>query len=67
MKALGGQVVECACVVKLSLLRPEELLEEKGHGEVSVWALMDESILTLNGLADPAIDTEGYKDDGETH
>mmetsp|Transcript_2081 Transcript_2081/g.4764 ORF Transcript_2081/g.4764 Transcript_2081/m.4764 type:complete len:223 (-) Transcript_2081:224-892(-) len=67
VKLLGGVVVECACIVELKFLNARKKLDGLNHKDVPIWALMDESILTLDGLKDPSIDTEGYKDDGEAH
>ena len=44
-----------------------EALDEEGHGDVPIWALVDETLVTLDGLKDPTIDTEGYVDDGLPH
>lgn len=60
----GGIVVECACVVEIKFLNAVKKLEENGHSTVAIWALMDESILTLNGLEDKNTNTEGYVDNG---
>lgn len=67
VKGLGGKVVECACVVEIKALNAEAKFKENGHSDVPIWALMDESILTLDGLKDDSIDTDGYVDDGEAH
>lgn len=62
VKAMGGTVVECACAVELKFLNAREKL-----GDVPIWALMSEEILTLDGIADESIPTDGYVDDGEAH
>jgi len=67
VKKLGGVPVECATVVEIKFLNARKKFDAEGHGEVPIWALIDEKILTLNGLEDQKIDTEGYVDDGEAH
>ena len=67
VKQMGGVPVEAACVVELKFLNAKKKFAENGHSDVPIWALMDENILTLDGLADPSIPTDGYKDDGEAH
>ena len=67
VKLVGGIVAECACVVELKFLNAGAKFAENGHSDVPIWAMMDESILTLDGMADESIDTEGYVDDGEAH
>lgn len=67
VKQMGGIPVEAACVVELKFLDARKKFAENGHSDVPIWALMDEEILTLDGLADPSIPTDGYKDDGEAH
>lgn len=72
VKMLGGVVVECACVVELKLfIDPTEesglpsrnkLMQTMGHGDVPIWGLISEDILT-NEAALP----EDYEDDGEEH
>ena len=66
-KNMGGTVVECACVVELKFLDARGAFDKKGHGDVPIWAMMSEDILTLDGLADASIPTDGYVDDGEAH
>mmetsp|Transcript_39638 Transcript_39638/g.64507 ORF Transcript_39638/g.64507 Transcript_39638/m.64507 type:complete len:104 (-) Transcript_39638:174-485(-) len=67
VKKLGGVVVECSCIVELKFLNARKKLDGLGHKDVPIWALMDESILTLDGLKSKDIDTTDYKDDGEAH
>uniref|UniRef100_A0A7S1E3C4 adenine phosphoribosyltransferase n=1 Tax=Thalassionema nitzschioides TaxID=33649 RepID=A0A7S1E3C4_9STRA len=72
VRMLGGAVVECACVVELKLfIDPSEesklpnrtkMLQDLGHGEVPIWGLISEDILT-----EEATLPEGYVDDGEEH
>lgn len=72
VKALGGVVVECACVVELKLFidpSPEsglpsrtKLFQELGHSEVPIWGLVSEDLLT-----EQAVLPEEYVDDGEDH
>jgi adenine phosphoribosyltransferase len=72
VKMLGGNVVECACVVELKMFidPPAEsglpsrtkLFHELGHESVSVWGLISEDLL-VNEAALPA----DYVDDGEEH
>ena len=57
----------CAQVVELKFLDARGAFDKKGHGDVPIWAMMSEDILTLDGLADASIPTEGYVDDGEAH
>lgn len=69
---LGGEVVECACVVELKMFwdPPKDaklpsrkaLFEAKGIAHVPVWGLISEDVLTVAGELPP-----GYKDDGEEH
>jgi adenine phosphoribosyltransferase len=69
---LGGTVVECACVVELKLfIDPSEesglpsrtkMMKALGHGDVPIWGLVSEDILT-----EEATLPEGYVDDGEEH
>lgn len=71
VKMLGGIVVECACVVELKLFidppaggppSRTKLLQDMGHGDIKIWGLISEDILTEEaGLPD------GYVDDGEEH
>jgi len=63
----GGVVPECVCVVEIKFLDARAAFEKKGYGAVPIWALMSEDILTLDGLKDPTIPTDGYVDDGEAH
>jgi len=67
VKVMGGEVVECACVVELKFLNAAAMFEQKGFGDVPIWALMSEEILELDGMASPDIPTDGYVDDGEAH
>ena len=67
IKKFEGKIVECACVVELKFLDARGAFDKKGHGDVPIWAMMSEDILTLDGLADASIPTEGYVDDGEAH
>ena len=67
VKGMGGIPVEAACVVELKFLDARKKFEENNHSDVPIWALMDEEILTLDGLAESSIPTEGYVDDGEGH
>ncbi len=67
VKLLKGVIVECACVVELKQLNARDKLDKLGYKDVPIWALMDESILTLDGLKAKDIPTEGYTDDGEAH
>ena len=67
VKKLGGVPVECATVVEIKFLNARKKFDGEGHNDVPIWALMDEEILTLDGLKDPTIDTSGYEDDGEAH
>ena len=72
VKMLEGIVVECACVVELKMfIDPPEgsglpnrtkMFEECGMGNVPVWGLISEDILT-----EEAALPEGYVDDGEEH
>ena len=55
VKGMGGEVVEAACVVELKFLNARKKFEESNHGDVPIWALMDEEILTLDGLKDESI------------
>ena len=66
VKKMGGTCVECCCVVEIQFLNARKKFADLGH-DVPIWALMDESILTLDGLKDPSIPTDGYVDDGEAH
>ena len=52
---------------RLRRLDARGAFDKKGHGDVPIWAMMSEDILTLDGLADASIPTEGYVDDGEAH
>lgn len=70
--AMGGEVVECACVVELKLFidppadsglpSRKKDWEKKGIGHVPVWGLVSEDILTLEGQV-----PDDYVDDGEEH
>ena len=72
VKMLHGTVVECACVVELKMFidpHPDtglpsrtKLLSDSGHGDVSIWGLISEDILTNEADLPP-----DYKDDGEEH
>ena len=65
--ASKGVVPECACVVEIKFLNARAAFEKKGYKHVPIWALMSEDILTLDGLQDPTIPSDGYTDDGEAH
>ena len=67
VKKLGGTCVECACVVEIKFLNAAAKFRSLGHGEIPIWALIDESVLVLDGLKCADIPTEGYVDDGEAH
>jgi len=72
IKMLKGVVVECACVVELKMfIDPPEgsglpnrtkMFESCGMGDVPVWGLISEDILTEEAKL-----PEGYVDDGEEH
>ena len=72
VKAMGGVVVECACVVELKMFvdpPPESGLpsrkkswEQKGIADVPIWGLINEDLLTLEGEV-----PDDYVDDGEEH
>lgn len=72
VKACGGTVVECACVVELKMFidPPAEsglpsrtkLFNDCKIGDVPVWGLVSEDVLT-NEAELPS----GYVDDGEEH
>jgi adenine phosphoribosyltransferase len=69
---LGGEVVECACVVELKMFidPPEDsglpnrtkLFTSQNINHVPIWGLISEDILTLEAKL-----PEGYVDDGEEH
>ena len=61
---LGGVVVECACVVELKMFIPsrQSMYDKMGMGDVAVWGLISEDILTIEAKLPP-----GYVDDGEEH
>ena len=69
---MGGEVVECACVVELKMfVDPPEASglpsrtkswAAKGISNVPVWGLVSEDILTLEGEV-----PDDYVDDGEEH
>jgi adenine phosphoribosyltransferase len=62
IKLFKGVVVECACVVEIKALNARQAFEKKGYGDVPIWGLISEEILTLEGTL-----PEGYVDDGEAH
>ncbi|KAL7470978.1 hypothetical protein ACHAXS_011267 [Conticribra weissflogii] len=72
VQMLGGEVVECACVVELKMFidPPEEtglpsrtkLFESMKINHVPVWGLISEDILDVEATL-----PEGYVDDGEEH
>jgi orotate phosphoribosyltransferase len=72
VKLLEGTVVECACVVELKMFvnpPPEsglpsrsKLFQQLGHGDVPVWGLISEDLLTNEAKLD-----KDYVDDGEEH
>ena len=72
VKMLGGVVVECACVVELKMFidppadsgmpNRTKLFESSDMGDVPVWGLISEDILTVEAAL-----PEGYTDDGEEH
>lgn len=69
---LGGEVVECACVVELKMfIDPSEesglpsrtkLFKSSNINHVPVWGLISEDVLTNEATL-----PEGYVDDGEEH
>ncbi|GAB5359342.1 hypothetical protein AAMO2058_000535800 [Amorphochlora amoebiformis] len=67
VQLMGGVVAECACIVEIKFLNARKKLDGLGYKDVPIWALMDESILNLDGLKAKDIDTKEYKDDGEAH
>eukprot|EP00501_MAST-03F_sp_TOSAG23-6_P001595 GSMAST32.ASY1.ANO1.1661.1 assembled CDS len=68
VKKFGGVCVECACIVELKCLNAREKFRGLGYSEIPIWALMDESILTVDGLAKLSDeDRKLYVDDGEGH
>jgi len=67
VKKLGGVPIECATIFEIKFLNARKKFDEEGHGDVPIWALVDETLVTLDGLKDPTIDTEGYVDDGLPH
>mmetsp|Transcript_28178 Transcript_28178/g.49649 ORF Transcript_28178/g.49649 Transcript_28178/m.49649 type:complete len:231 (+) Transcript_28178:89-781(+) len=67
VQLLGGTVAECACIVELKFLNARKKLDSEGYTKTPIWALMDESILTLDGMKCKDIPTDGYVDDGEAH
>ncbi|CAB1107596.1 unnamed protein product [Ectocarpus sp. CCAP 1310/34] len=48
VKGLGAEVVECACMIELKALNGVGKLHER-HGDVPVWSLISENILTVKG------------------
>lgn len=72
VKMLKGTVVECACVVELKMfIDPPEasglpsrtkLFKDLGHGDIPVWGLISEDVLTNEAKL-----PDGYVDDGEEH
>lgn len=64
VKKLGGVPVECAAVVEIKYLNARKKLDAEGHGDVPYWALMDETMITLDGIEDSGIDIKDYVDDG---
>jgi adenine phosphoribosyltransferase len=72
VKKLGGTVVECACVVELKMFidpsvesglpNRTKMLKGLGCGDVPIWGLISEDILTSEAKL-----PEGYVDDGEEH
>ena len=64
---VGGIIYEAVAIVEIKSLKAREKFSSEGYGDVSVYSIMDEKDLTLNGLEDDSIDTDGYIDDGEAH
>ncbi|GKY93961.1 hypothetical protein MPSEU_000363000 [Mayamaea pseudoterrestris] len=72
VKMLGGNVVECACVVELKMFidptlesglpSRSKLFTELGHEDVPIWGLISEDLLQTQA----ALPTD-YVDDGEEH
>ena len=60
IKACGGEVTECGCMVELKFLKGRDRCI--AAGAKSVWAFMSEEILTTKA----ALPAE-YVDDGEAH
>merc|ERR1719189_1555772 len=56
VKALGGKVVECACMVELKLLGGNDKVKTAGGG--GAWSLLSEEVLTVRAEL-----PEGYVDD----
>eukprot|EP00941_MAST-03F_sp_MAST-3F-sp1_P004523 g4523.t1 len=68
VKLMGGVCVECACVVELKFLNARAKFDGLGYNEIPIWALMDESILNVDGLANLSeSERKSYVDDGEAH
>eukprot|EP00298_Acanthocystis_sp_HF-20_P001417 c11831_g1_i1.p1 GENE.c11831_g1_i1~~c11831_g1_i1.p1 ORF type:complete len:223 (-),score=93.34 c11831_g1_i1:21-656(-) len=66
LKSLDIVIAECACVVELKNLNGRQKFDKSGHSDVPIWSLIDETLLTLNGLADPEV-AKNYVDDGAPH
>eukprot|EP00992_Anisonema_acinus_P005356 TRINITY_DN17961_c0_g1_i1.p2 TRINITY_DN17961_c0_g1~~TRINITY_DN17961_c0_g1_i1.p2 ORF type:complete len:214 (+),score=69.73 TRINITY_DN17961_c0_g1_i1:56-697(+) len=62
IKLFGGVVVECGCIVELTALNCRKKFADGGHGEIPIWALISESLLTVQGEMGP-----DYVDDGCAH
>mmetsp|Transcript_32667 Transcript_32667/g.46434 ORF Transcript_32667/g.46434 Transcript_32667/m.46434 type:complete len:132 (+) Transcript_32667:215-610(+) len=72
VKMLGGDVVECACVVELKMfIDPSvesglpsrtKLFQDMEHTDVPIWGLISEDVLTNEAKL-----PDGYVDDGEEH
>jgi len=64
VKSQGATIVECCCVVELKFFieSRNKLFEKLGIGEVPVFGMISEEILTNAAVLDA-----DYKDDGEEH
>merc|ERR1712217_351814 len=60
VKMLGGEVVECGCLVEIKALNGEQKVKDAGAG--GSWALVSENILTKKAEL-----PQDYKDDGAPH
>ena len=68
VKLMGGICVECCCVVEIKFLNARAKFDGLGYNDIPIWALMDESILTLDGMAQMSDEERAkYTDDGEAH
>mmetsp|Transcript_3606 Transcript_3606/g.9839 ORF Transcript_3606/g.9839 Transcript_3606/m.9839 type:complete len:213 (-) Transcript_3606:92-730(-) len=64
LSSVGVEVLEASCCFEIKHLNGRASMDAAGFESVSLYSLVEESMLTIDGLKSPDIDTSGYVDDG---